>query len=71
MPLMDGFEVLTRIRQLDREAGRHAAPAIAVTAYVSAEYRARCLRAGFQRVVTKPLNTVVLVSTVVEATATV
>ncbi len=53
MPDMDGFQVLNRIRGLDAASGR-ATAAIALTAYTSDEYRARCLSAGFHAHVGKP-----------------
>jgi signal transduction histidine kinase/ActR/RegA family two-component response regulator len=53
MPGMDGFEVLRQIRRADAAHGR-TTPVIALTAYASAEYRARCLAAGFVGHVAKP-----------------
>ena len=67
MPHMDGFELLKAIRALDLAAGRDPIPAIAVTAYASAETRARCLRAGFVGHVAKPFNTTALIEAVAAA----
>jgi signal transduction histidine kinase/ActR/RegA family two-component response regulator len=55
MPGLDGFEVLRQIRFLDAATGR-STPVLAVTAYASAEYRERCLSAGFQGHLPKPYN---------------
>jgi CheY-like chemotaxis protein len=55
MPGMDGFEVLRRVRAIDASAGR-TTPVLAVTAYASEDYRARCIRAGFAAHLSKPLN---------------
>jgi signal transduction histidine kinase len=65
MPFMDGFEVLSRIRQLD--AAGKVVPAIAVTAYASDEYRQRSARAGFQGHMAKPYNTSELIRAVAAA----
>ncbi len=53
MPHMDGFEVLQAIRMRDREVGR-GTPAIALSAYASADYVDRTRRAGFAAHVGKP-----------------
>ena len=66
MPAMDGFEVLRRIRDLDASAGR-ATVAVAVTAYVSDEHRARARRAGFQLHVAKPFSAAELIEAVTSA----
>ena len=55
MPGIDGFEVLERVRAVDAGSGK-ITPALAVTAYASEDYRARCLRAGFAAHLAKPLN---------------
>jgi signal transduction histidine kinase/ActR/RegA family two-component response regulator len=55
MPGMSGFQVLARIRELDRKAGR-VTPAIAVTAHASEEQIARSAQAGFQHHIAKPFN---------------
>ena len=53
MPEMDGFEVLRRFRATERGAGLRV---IAVTAYTSHEDRDRCIAAGFNDVLTKPVT---------------
>lgn len=52
MPVMDGFELLSRIRQ---EATLDALPVIAVTAFSMAADRARVMHAGFDGYLSKPI----------------
>ncbi len=54
LPDMDGTDVARRIREL--EAGNVPAVILAVTAYCTAEDRARCLEAGMDAFVGKPLT---------------
>lgn len=67
MPGMDGFQVLNRIRQIDRAAGR-TTRAVALTAYAGEEYRRRSLVAGFQVHVPKPYGADELLRAVATAT---
>lgn len=53
MPEMDGFEVVRRLRAAER--GRRTR-VIALTAYTAPEDRERCLAAGMDGVLTKPLT---------------
>lgn len=53
MPGMDGYEVVRRIRQ---DLGMALLPVVAVTAHAGPDERERCLRAGMDRMVTKPLR---------------
>ena len=63
MPHMSGFQVLWKIRDLDRESGR-VTPAIAVTAHATDEQIARSAQAGFQMHITKPFDPNRLIRTV-------
>jgi signal transduction histidine kinase/ActR/RegA family two-component response regulator len=60
MPGMSGFQLLARVRELDRVAGR-VTPAIAVTAHASDEQVARSAQAGFQNHIAKPFDSAQLV----------
>jgi PAS domain S-box-containing protein len=55
MPRMDGFELISRVRQSGIAVVRDV-PAIAVTAYARSEDRAKALRAGFNRHLSKPID---------------
>lgn len=52
MPVMDGFELLQRIRQ---DARLEALPVIAVTAFSMAADRTRVMLAGFDGYLSKPI----------------
>jgi CheY-like chemotaxis protein/HPt (histidine-containing phosphotransfer) domain-containing protein len=59
MPEMDGLEATRRIRVWEQNNGRHI-PIIAMTAHAMAGDRERCLEAGMDDYVTKPLESRVL-----------
>jgi PAS domain S-box-containing protein len=60
MPGADGFDLIRRIRWQEDRAGRTRLPAIALTAYASAEDRERALAAGYDAHVAKPVDADVL-----------
>jgi PAS domain S-box-containing protein len=55
MPEMSGFDATQAIRTFERDTGRHA-HIVALTAHAMAGDRARCLEAGMDDYVTKPLT---------------
>jgi CheY-like chemotaxis protein len=57
MPEMDGFECTTRIRDKEKLTGSHL-PIIGITAYTELGEEARCLAAGMDAFLSKPLQPV-------------
>lgn len=55
MPEEDGYTFITRIRELPKEKGGHV-PALALSAFASAESRQRAFQSGFHRYLTKPFE---------------
>jgi CheY-like chemotaxis protein len=55
MPEMDGFEATAAIRKREQLAQKHT-PIIALTAHAMKEDRERCLSAGMDAYVTKPIR---------------
>lgn len=56
MPAMSGFEATKKIRALERENGRQPVPIIAITAHATEGYEKRCLDAGMNDYLTKPMR---------------
>ena len=63
MPEMDGFEATRRMRQRERETGTRV-PIVAMTAHAMSGDRERCLDAGMDDHITKPISRKVLEETV-------
>ena len=56
MPVMDGYEASRRIRAIEAENQWPRTPIIAMTASIMADDRDRCLVAGMDGFITKPVN---------------
>ena len=63
MPLMDGFQLIERLRQSPNPRVR-TVPAAALTAYARSEDRAKTLQGGFEMHLAKPIDPVELASAV-------
>lgn len=68
LPELDGLETTRRIRAREAERGGHL-PIVAMTAYATKGDRERCLAAGMDAYVTKPVQARVLFETLAEVTA--
>ncbi len=68
MPEMDGLEATARIRSEEAGHGLPRVPIIAMTAYAMTGDRERCLDAGMDDYVTKPINPAELNSVIARAT---
>ena len=55
MPLMSGFDLISRIRRSERSNTREI-PAVALTAFARSEDRTKALRSGFQLHLAKPVD---------------
>jgi signal transduction histidine kinase/DNA-binding response OmpR family regulator len=63
MPEMDGFEATMAIRAKEKESGKHV-PIIAMTAHALKGDRQRCLEAGMDDYVAKPIHAANLLDTI-------
>jgi CheY-like chemotaxis protein len=69
MPDMDGYEATAEIRQRERGSGRHI-PIVAMTAHAMVGDKERCLLAGMDQYVTKPVRKKDLFEAMEQALAT-
>jgi CheY-like chemotaxis protein len=56
MPEVSGYEATRQIREMEGATGRHI-PIIAMTAFAMADDRERCLAAGMDNYISKPIKT--------------
>ena len=63
MPIMDGYEACEKIRDYEKQQQLTAMPIIALTAHAMSEYRERCMQAGMNEVLTKPVRALTLQQT--------
>jgi len=57
MPDVDGYEATRFIREYEQSQGMAAVPIVALTAHALEDVRKRCLSAGMDDFLTKPINT--------------
>ncbi|MCB2182199.1 MAG: response regulator [Desulfobulbaceae bacterium] len=65
MPGMDGFEATRKIREHEAATGAHV-PIIALTAHAIKGYREKCITAGMDAYISKPIRQQILYSTIEE-----
>jgi HPt (histidine-containing phosphotransfer) domain-containing protein len=63
MPVMDGFQATRAIRELELERGGHI-PIVAMTAYAASGDRQKCLDAGMDSYVSKPVMPAAIISAI-------
>src|SRR5437764_5707502 len=68
MPEMGGFAATAKIRELEQKTGRHL-PIIAMTAHAMKGDRDRCLDAGMDGYVAKPIQAKAILAAIEEAVA--
>ena len=64
MPLLDGFAAVERFRQMEEGQGRDHLPILALTADAFPETRNKCLQAGFDAHLTKPISKQTITSSI-------
>jgi CheY-like chemotaxis protein len=68
MPGMDGFGATAGIREKEKRTGGHI-PIIAMTAHALTGYKERCMAAGMDGFVTKPVSADLLLEALAESQA--
>ncbi len=68
MPKMDGYEATKKIREHEKETGKHI-PIIAMTAHAMKGDKEKCLAAGMDQYLAKPINTDEVVKLIREYTS--
>jgi two-component system sensor histidine kinase/response regulator len=63
MPELDGFQVIEALRRREQTAGGHL-PVVALTAHAMKEDRERCLQAGMDDYLSKPIRSAELVAAI-------
>ncbi|KAF7129538.1 hypothetical protein RHSIM_Rhsim10G0210600 [Rhododendron simsii] len=67
MPKMDGYEATKAIRKSEMESGSHI-PIVALTAHAMSSDEAKCLEVGMDAYLTKPIDSKLMVSTILSLT---
>ena len=64
LPDVDGFELITHLRSIERNGHLTPVPAVALTAFAGAHVRRKAVESGFQRCLTKPIHPLPLIEVV-------
>lgn len=64
MPEMDGLEATAEMRRIEAETGRGSCPIVALTANALQSHQEKCLRAGMNDFLSKPINKKALSNTI-------
>nr|PNR59975.1 hypothetical protein PHYPA_002767 [Physcomitrium patens] len=67
MPIMNGYEACKAVRDIEHE-GQHKTPIIALTANAMASDEKKCLHAGMDAFLTKPINRDHMIKVILQAT---
>jgi CheY-like chemotaxis protein len=65
LPDIDGYELITQIRNIEKASNIPAVPALALTAFAGTNVRSKALKSGFQLCLTKPIQAGELISMLV------
>jgi CheY-like chemotaxis protein len=68
MPEMDGYEATAAIREMERQTGSHT-PIVAMTAHAMKSDQDRCLAAGMDDYISKPIHLNELIQKVTQFSA--
>ena len=69
LPDIDGYTLIQRVRDMERERGRRFVPSVALTAFATEEERLRAVSVGYQVHVSKPVEPDRLVEAVAQVLA--
>jgi signal transduction histidine kinase/CheY-like chemotaxis protein len=66
LPKMDGYDLLRQFRRWEHEDKSRPVPALALTAYAGERVKHRALESGFQRCLTKPVQSTDLIGEILQ-----
>src|SRR5262249_15591779 len=66
LPDIDGYALMTRVREMERARGRPAVPSVALTGFSGEGERLRATSAGYQIHISKPVEPDALVKTIAD-----